>query len=275
MILLGIIAIGLAAASPFLAAMVAMKVSEGIVAISQKKLDQIEADQPFTEIPIFKQNLSIQFPPDYQRVEKYDLSFNEGNLNFGNGYTLQLNDFSSIENHLNENTLIATKNYDPVNNLLMVKNSITQFPIVNDGKKHIYDKANGFETERVTAVRVTGNLLESVTMQKMKESGSFLTLYQQNNIGDVKTGIVINASPSSGLSDELGEISQSYVILTKYWLFPDGVGVFVDVNDLYLGKLVDEDDFDHLTEKKLAEIDRFTNNTYTWLSEHFEMKITD
>lgn len=36
MILLGIIAIGLAAASPFLAAMVAMKVSEGIVAISQK-----------------------------------------------------------------------------------------------------------------------------------------------------------------------------------------------------------------------------------------------
>lgn len=50
MILLGIIAIGLAAASPFLAAMVAMKVSEGIVAISQKnliRLKQINPSQKF------------------------------------------------------------------------------------------------------------------------------------------------------------------------------------------------------------------------------------
>lgn len=274
MILLAIVAIGLAIASPYIAGIVAMKVSEGMVNHSQKKLDRIESSQPFTEIPIFKQNLSIQFPPDYKTVKKYDLRFNGNRLEFGNGYTLQINDSSGIENNIKENILKPTKGYDTVKNLLTIKNKINQFPIVNDGKKHIYDKSKSFETERYTSVRVTGNLLESVKMQKMKQKGSFLTLYQQNNIGDVKTGIVVNSSPSDNLSDDLGKIMQSYVILTKYWLFPDGVGVYVDVDGSYLGNLSDEDKFDHLTEEKMKKIDQFTNGSYTWLLDHFELSVS-
>lgn len=274
LVLMGVIAIGLAAASPFIAAMVAMNVSERIVKISQSKLDKIEEAQPFVEVPIFKENLLIQFPPDYSKVKSYKMSFDGQNLDFGNGYVLEMTNFQSIENGLSDYSLKPTKGYDPVENLLMVKSSLTKFQITNDGKQHLYDKEASFETEKYTAVRVTGNLLESVKMQKMKGKGSFLTLHQQNDIGEVKTGVVVNSYPSKGLSDELGDITQSYVVVTKYWLFPDGAGVLVDVNDVYLGNLAEIDNFTQLTESKIKEIDQFTNGAYSWLSDHFKMDIS-
>lgn len=111
-------------------------------------------------------------------------------------------------------------------------------------------------------------------MQKMKEKGSFLALHQQNDIGELKTGVVVNSYPSKGLSDEFGDITQSYVVVTKYWLFPDGAGVLVDVNDVYLGNLAEIDNFMQLTELKINEIDQFTNGAYSWLSDHFKMAIS-
>lgn len=46
---------------------------------------------------------------------------------------------------------------------------------------------------------------------------------------------------------------QSDVVLTKYWLFPDGVGVFVDVVDSYLGILSDIEKFYRFTEEKFKK----------------------
>lgn len=273
LVLVGVIAVGLAAASPYLIGIVALNISERILNVSQKKLDELEESQPFTEVPIFKENLTVQYPPDYKKVEEYQLSLDGERLNFGNGYVLEMPGFTIVENNLPEYSLKPTERYDPVNILMMGTIERTQFSIVNDGKKHMYDTTDPNVTEEYTSVRVTGNLLESVGMQKNKEEGSFLPLYQQENIGDVKTGIVVNSKPSHGLSDELGVIPHSYVVLTKYWLFPDGVGVLVDVSDTYLSDLSEKGDFTQLTESKLAEIDQFTNNTYTWLTEHFKMTI--
>lgn len=275
LLLIGVIVTGLAISSPFLATMVVLPITERILNKSQEELEKIEASQPFVEIPIFKENLTIQFPPDYESVDSYKMTFDGKNLNFGNGYTLEISDSNSVENKLSEYELKPTEGYDTVNNILMVKNTINQFQIIAEGNKHRYDRNDAYEKEVYTAVRVTGNLLESVDMQKMKEKDSFLTLLQQPNIGDVKTGIVVNSSPAHGTSDGNGkDIIQSYVVLTKYWLFPDGVGVLVDVNDVYLGNLGEQGDFGTLTDSKLNEIDQFTNNTYSWLSDHFKMSMT-
>ena len=275
LLLIGVIVTGVAISSPFLATMVVLPISERILNKSQEELDKIEASQPFVEVPIFKENLTIQFPPDYENIDSYKMTFDGKNLNFGNGYTLEISDSNSIENKLSEYELKPTEGYDTVNNILMVKNTINQFQIIAEGNKHRYDRNDAYEKEVYTAVRVTGNLLESVDMQKMKEKDSFLTLLQQPNIGDVKTGIVVNSSPAHGTSDGNGkDIIQSYVVLTKYWLFPDGVGVLVDVNDVYLGNLGEQGDFGTLTDSKLNEIDQFTNNTYSWLSDHFKMSMT-
>lgn len=275
LLLIGVIVTGVAISSPFLATMMVLPITERILNKSQEELEKIEASQPFVEVPIFKENLTIQFPPDYESVDSYKMTFDGKNLNFGNGYTLEISDSNSIENKLSEYELKPTEGYDTVNNILMVKNTINQFQIITEGNKHRYDRNDAYEKEVYTAVRVTGNLLESVDMQKMKEKDSFLTLLQQPNIGDVKTGIVVNSSPAHGTSDGNGkDIIQSYVVLTKYWLFPDGVGVLVDVNDVYLGNLGEQGDFDTLTDSKLNEIDQFTNNTYSWLSDHFKMSMT-
>lgn len=274
LLLIGVIVTGVAISSPFLATMVVLPISERILNKSQEELDKIEASQLFVEVPIFKENLTIQFPPDYESVDSYKMTFDGKNLNFGNGYTLEISDSNSIENKLSEYKLKPTEGYDTVNNILMVKNTINQFQIIAEGNKHRYDRNDAYEKEVYTAVRVTGNLLESVDMQKMKEKDSFLTLLQQPNIGDVKTGIVVNSSPAHGTSDGNGkDIIQSYVVLTKYWLFPDGIGVLVDVNDVYLGNLGEQGDFGTLTDSKLNEIDQFTNNTYSWLTDHFKMSM--
>lgn len=275
LLLIGVIVTGVAISSPFLAAMVVLPISERILSKSQEELDKIEASQPFVEIPIFKENLTIQFPPDYKNVDSYNLTFDGKNLNFGNGYTLEISDFNSIENKLSEYELKPTEGYDPVNTILVVNNTINQFSIIAEGNKHVYDKNDTYEEEAYTAVRVTGNLLESVDMQRMKEKDSFLALLPQENIGDVKTGIVVNSCPSHGTSDGNGkDIIQSYVVITKYWLFPDGVGVLVDANDVYLGNLGEKGDFSILTDSKLKEIDQFTNHTYSWLSDHFKLSRT-
>ncbi|MGT9146687.1 hypothetical protein [Enterococcus faecalis] len=268
LILLGVVVTGCVIVIPYLF----LLVNEHIILNSQKKIDEIEASQPFTEVPIFKKNLAIQFPPDYQKASKYNLYFDGKKLDFGNGYALEMIGFSSVENKLTDYSLKPSEGYDSVTDVLIVKGTMNQWAIVNDGKKRMYDTANPFETETYTAVRVTGNLLKSMNMQKMKEKGSFLTLYQQENIGDVKTGIVINCSPYHGLSDELGEIPQSYVVLTKYWLFPDGVGIMVDMGNNYLGNLAEKDDFSTINNQKLKEIDAFTMNSYSWLDNHFQLE---
>lgn len=272
MVLAGVIVTGLMMTLPYLFSIVVLNGSEAIIERSQKKIDEIKASQPFVEVPIFKENLTVPFPPNYNNVEKYKLQFDGKNLDFGNGYILELTDFSSIENKLSEYSIKPTEGYDTVNNLLTVVSKKKQFSVVNDGKKHRYDQTNPFDADTYTPVRVTGNLLASMDMSKMKEKGSFLTLLKQKNIGDVQTGIVVNASPAHGLSDELGEIPQTYVVLTKYWLFPDGVGVMVDVSNNYLGNLDEKDDFSTLNDQKLKEIDEFTTNDYSWLENHFKMK---
>lgn len=271
LILGGIISIALAAVIPYVSTIIVIRSSERIIAKSQKRLDELKASDEFTEVPILKQNMTVKYPPNYKTVKPYNLKFDGHILNFGNGYQLEIKGFSSIENDIDKYSVKPAENYDTINTLLQGEGERLSFQITNDGKTHFYDKNNPYEISTFVSLRASGNLLDSLYFSKMKEKGSFLSLFQQQDIGEMKTGVVVNASPSHGVSDELGNIKQTNLSFTKYWLFPDGVGLIANISSVYLDDFSKIDDFNQLNGEKMKKLDELTNGDYSWLLSHFEM----
>ncbi|MFZ8765717.1 hypothetical protein [Enterococcus asini] len=270
--LIALIAISCALAAPFVTAGITMVSSAVIFSVAQKKLDRLEAEQPFVSHDIFKENLLLRTQPNYQKSQPYKMSSTATEVDFGNGYTLQVSDATIAENNLNQNKITPAEGYNSVENVISYQIATRQVPsrFNSTTQKYEYDEAAGFDTTAYIMLRMTGNLIESVDMQEMKESGSFLKLIPQKAIGETQTGLVINYYPMHNSFDENNqEIPESFVNIVKYWLFPDGVGAYVDIQQSFLNHFKWDDNV--TSRQNLVDFDQFTRQTVSQLEADFQL----
>ncbi|WP_285013686.1 hypothetical protein [Lactococcus garvieae] len=226
------------------------KVNQTIFISAQKKLDAIEESQSFTEHNILKENLSLTHTPDYSKAKPYSYKISPDKIIFGNGFELDIKNSKGLNEDFTQRDLEikAKTGYSSVEPL-------AQYNFTDLIYKDMTDPIGVF---------ISGNLIENYEIQVDKSKGSWAKVYQLEEKWNIKTGYVINyQSPKS-------DNSQSYMYMTRYWIFPDGVGVTVEKGGVFDGTLT-PDSTKTTTQEDLDVINQYSQGMLGQLQSNFVM----
>lgn len=247
---IAVITVSIMASAPFLAVIIVTKVNQSVMAKYQKKLDKIEESQPFTDHAILKENLSLSNPPDYSEANPYSYKIDSDKILLGNGFELKIkNSKGQNEKFAHHDLKIkAKKGYSTIESLALFN--------FKDPKHE--------EITTPIGVYISGNLIESYSSQIDKSKGSWAKVYQLPDKWNIKTGYIVNYhSPESSYS-------ANYMVLTRYWIFPDGIGFFVEKGDNFDGTLSIKNGIS-TTQGDLDIINQYSQGMLGDLQNNFEM----
>lgn len=242
--------VALAVAAPYLTVIVMSKVNQTIFINAQKKLDAIEESQSFTEHNILKERLSLTHTPNYSTAKPYSYKVSPDQIIFGNGFELDIKNSKGLNEDFTHRDLEikAKTGYSSVEPL-------AQYNFTDLIYKDMTDPIGVF---------ISGNLIENYEIQIDKSKSSWAKVYQLEEKWNIKTGYVINyQSPKS-------DSSQSYMYMTRYWIFPDGVGVTVEKGGVFDGTLT-PDSTKTTPQEDLDVINQYSQGMLGQLQSNFVM----
>lgn len=255
-----------------------------------KQMQELEDSLDYKNVLALREaGLKADYIPDYEKAPAYNIKLEENQININDEYTLTINAkdvaiFSDKSNQVIKATEGLTHKHQvtSVEQLATYQFSLTKYhdEYNQQTRKMTYFTDTAYQTENYISVYVSGNLIDNLNLGVSKEKGSFYEVFQLPRIGQVQTGIIVNASPSHSFLDENNkEIPMTYVSLCRYWLFPDGVGLYVKQSNSCYGKLTKDDDSEASAEENLKVIDQFTQifddtqSMLSWLNYAFEFTV--
>lgn len=248
--IVAVIAVAFAVVAPFLTIIVLTPLNQSMINTSQKKLDAMKERQTFTEHNILKENFSLTHKPNYEAAKPYSYTISPDKIIFGNGFELDIKNSKGLNKYFTDRNIEikAKSGYSTVE--LLAQYDFTD-PRYKDMTLPI-------------GVFVSGNLIESYEVAIDKSKGSWAKVYQLAEKWNIKTGYVINyKSPQS-------DSSQSYIYMTRYWIFPDGVGITVETSGIFEGTLT-SDSKATTTQEELDTINQYSQGMLGELQKNFVM----
>ncbi len=256
-----------------------------------KELDRLNEELPYREVlPLRELGLKPTFKVDYTNVEPYQITVSKEKITLGNDYVLTINNPNyTLERDYSKELKIAPvegvthKHQVPITDVLStykfdVLNYIVDYDTKSEQLTYFTDTA--YDSQVYTNIFISGNIIDNLSIQVLKDDYAFYEVLPMKNIGNVQTGFIINAEPSENSIDENNNIiPMTYVGLDKYWIFPDGVGIYVRQQQSFYGNLRSDDKQISSMENNLEEINTFTQlfddrrSMYTWLSDTFNLEL--
>lgn len=235
-----------------------------------RSMEELNESLDYKDTLVLKEKgLKLQYKPNYDNVKTYSPEMIAGDIDFGNGYllevknnnyTIQKDSFNSISVGAKEGSVdkYQVASVDP---LVTYKFQITKYLDDYDQKTHevTYYEDSAYQMDSFISIYISDNLLDNLNVQVMKEKGSFYEVFPLTNLGQVQTGIIINSSIHHSIFDNNdNEIPSTYLTFYKYWLFPDGTGIYVQESKICYGWLTLDKDVNVSATSNLKEIDIFS-----------------
>ncbi|MDF0479916.1 hypothetical protein OL233_06380 [Vagococcus sp. PNs007] len=256
-----------------------------------KELDRLDEELPYKEIlPLRELGLKPIFKLNNTDAEPYQITVSKEKITFGNDYILTINspnytldkDFSkglkitpiervSYKHRVPSSDVLSSYKFD-------VLNYIVNYDTKSEKLTYFTDTA--YDSQVYTNIFISENIIDNLSIQVNKDEGAFYKVFPMKNIGNVQTGFIINAEPSDTSVDENNNsIPRTYVGLDKYWIFPDGMGIYVRQQQDFYGDLRSDDKQKSSMENNLEEINIFIQlfddkrSMYTWLNDTFKLEL--
>lgn len=256
-----------------------------------KELDRLNEELPYKEVlPLRESGLKPTFKVDYTDVEPYQITVSKEKIIFGIDYNLTINssNYALDKDYSKELKItpvegVTHKHQVPITDVLStykfnVLNYITNYDTKSEQLTYFTDTA--YDSQVYTNIFISGNIIDNLSIQVLKDDRAFYEVLPMKNIGNVQTGFIINAEPSENSIDENNNIiPMTYVGLDKYWIFPDGVGIYIRQQQSFYGSLSNDETQVNSMENNLEEISTFTQlfddkrSMYTWLNETFKLEL--
>lgn len=167
------------------------------------------------------------------------ISVDEKTLHFNKGYSLEIKGDVDIENLTEELSVLPTdKEYPTVESIAWVK---------------FY---SGREYLRGANIGMSGNLIVSMYdyLDNREKATTFTKAYPVADIGDVQTGYVV---------DYDGDEEYVYVGIQRYFIFPDGTGIWLETNSDILDRIeLHPDDSFETIKKAYSEDFKFLEDSF-------------
>lgn len=255
------------------------------------ELDRIDEESPYKDtLPLKKEGIKSKYKPNYDTVKPYKIDVSESKIDFNNGYLLKINDPNAelVDNHGNDLKIKPEKSVTSKHPVPSVDQLAThKFNVINyqqdfdtETMKLTYFEDTSYYSDELGSIYISGNIIDNLNIQVEKDSDAFYAVFPKEKVGDTQTGLIIYAQPSETLLDDnKNVIPQTYVVLYKYWVFPDGVGVYTQQNHHFYGNLTMEKDNKNSDKNNLKTINTFTQlfddkrSMLTWIDETYTMEI--
>ncbi|TFJ40656.1 hypothetical protein CKN73_06555 [Carnobacterium divergens] len=237
-----------------------------------------------------EKGIKTDYKPDYKTAKVYTTEVTNNTINFGNGYSLKVNNSNhSLEKDFSKELEIkaiegVTHKYQvaSVDTLATYKFQLTKYLDDYDQatQKLTFYQDTAYKYDNYVSVYISGNIIDNLNLQVMKEDSAFYEVFPMPKIGQVQTGLIVNTALSHNVLDETGkEIPKTFVTFYKYWIFPDGVGFYVQQSNHFYGTLTYEEDSQNSVKDNLNELDKFsqifdgTQSMLNWINHTFELEV--
>ncbi|MBO0423088.1 hypothetical protein [Enterococcus plantarum] len=255
-----------------------------------RNMEELNESLDYTDTLVLKEKgLKLEHKPNYDNVKSYSPKMINGNIDFGNGYILKIknNNYTIDKGSFNSLSIKAKEesmdkfHVASVDSLATYKFQITKYldDYDQETKKTTYYTDTAYQTDSYISVYISDNLLDNLNVQVMKEKGAFYEVLPLTNVGQAQTGIIINSSINHSMFDNNeNEIPSTYLTLYKYWIFPDGTGVYVQESKICYGRLTVDNDVNASVTSNLKEIDIFSQlyngkqSLLTFIDSTFELQ---
>ncbi|GAB2026036.1 hypothetical protein [Lactovum odontotermitis] len=259
LITVGVIVIGLAAVAPSLFSYLSIQTASSLMEHAQKKLDALENDLPYTETNILRSNVYLDKKPNYTNAQNYHFTLSDSGIDFGNGYILNVKDSLGLNSEYSYPELKVKPTPDDI---YSGNDDLAQYSFEDNDSY-----AGSFN---VNSVFISGNLISDFEIQVDKSKGSWAKVLQTNTtLPAVKTGYVFNYRPATTKDNTVD--SKNYLTVDRYWIFPDGVGIYIFAS-AFPDQDLDKKEFSKISfDEQLNLINKATNNSFSTIINNFEL----
>ncbi|MGX7149964.1 hypothetical protein [Enterococcus ureasiticus] len=169
--------------------------------------------------------------------------------------------------NVDDHTILTNRGYELEvlgdSDLEIQKEELSVLPTNNEYADYFSTAYISFYSERrfqrSVSLRLSENVINSLTESFIKNKRSFSKAYLEKEIGDVQNGYVVTYVKSP----------YPEITICRFFIFPDETGIWIDLNSL-------EDDHEELTEEKtLEEFKEILSDDFAFIEKNFVFKKTE
>ncbi|MDR2976263.1 MAG: hypothetical protein LBV19_02985 [Streptococcaceae bacterium] len=219
----GVIAVAFAAAAPSVFHYLSVKKTadtvkdaQTVMESVQKNLDEFDESLPYTEVMILRSKVYLDQKPNYRNPKAYQLKIDDSGIDFGNGYVLHAQSSKGLYPGYPDPSLEVKPTPDD------------EYVGVDVLAQYVF--AENAYVDLPSAVYISGNLISNLEIQVDKSKGSWAeVLKKEDDPTGVKTGYMLNyhAAHAAASSDDITASDKNFLQIYRYWIFPDGVGIYL------------------------------------------------